>query len=115
MNSTERKNNPSDARNPYADLVTTKANRKLRARKRQGTGLWFGIGMMGLVGWSVALPTVIGASIGLWLDKHSESDRSWTLALLVAGLCLGCFNAWRWGSKELETVQNESEVKASDE
>lgn len=115
MNSTERHKTPSGSNKPYADLVTLKANRKISARKRQGTGLWFGIGMMGLVGWSVALPTVIGASIGLWLDKRSSSEHSWTLALLVAGLCLGCFNAWRWVARELETVRIESEEKASDE
>jgi ATP synthase protein I len=37
---------------------------------------------------------------GNWLDKHYPDDHSWTLILLVAGLCLGCFNAWRWVDKE---------------
>jgi F1F0 ATPase subunit 2 len=40
--------------------------------------------MMGLIGWSVALPTVLGALLGLWLDKRHTGQHAWTLALLVA-------------------------------
>ena len=56
--------------------------------------------MMGLIGWSVAIPTLLGAALGLWLDKHHPGKHSWTLALLVAGLVIGCLNAWRWVAKE---------------
>ena len=56
--------------------------------------------MMGLIGWSVAVPTLVGAAIGMWLDQHYPGQHAWTLALLVAGLVLGCFNAWRWIAKE---------------
>ncbi len=45
--------------------------------------------MTGLIGWSVA-----GAALGLWLDEHHPSGHSWTLALLMAGLMIGCLNAW---------------------
>jgi ATP synthase protein I len=75
------------------------ASRKLRAQ-RQPAEVWLGLGMMGLVGWSVAIPTVLGAVLGLWLDARHPTRQSWTLALLVAGLCLGCFNAWHWVAKE---------------
>jgi predicted F0F1-ATPase subunit len=34
------------------------------------TGVWFGLGMMGLIGWSVAVPTLLGAALGLWLDSR---------------------------------------------
>jgi predicted F0F1-ATPase subunit len=59
-------------------------------------GVWFGLGMMGLVGWSVVVPTLLGAAFGIWLDKHHPGKLSWTLALLVAGLAIGCLNAWHW-------------------
>ena len=79
-----------------ADAVGASARRKLRARRDGGAGVWFGLGMMGLIGWSVAVPTLLGAALGLWLDRRHADSHSWTLALLVAGLCLGCLNAWRW-------------------
>jgi ATP synthase protein I len=56
--------------------------------------------MMGLIGWSVAIPTLLGAALGSWLDRWHAGRHSWTLALLVAGLALGCFNAWHWVAKE---------------
>ena len=49
-------------------------------------GVWFGLGMMGLIGWSVAIPTLLGAALGIWLDQHYPGKHAWTLALLVAGL-----------------------------
>ena len=72
-------------------------------------GIWFGLGMMGLIGWSVAIPTLLGASLGLWLDRHYAGSHSWTLALLVAGLVLGCWNAWHWVSREQAEMHEEEE------
>lgn len=92
-----------------AGQIGAKATRKLRAR-RSTRGVWFGLGMMGLVGWSVAIPTLLGAALGLWLDKHQPGGRSWTLALLVAGLTIGCLNAWFWVSKEDVAMRDESEA-----
>jgi F-type H+-transporting ATPase subunit beta len=50
--------------------VGAKAARKLKARKQPGPPVWFGLGMMGLIGWSVAVPTLLGAALGLWLDQR---------------------------------------------
>jgi ATP synthase protein I len=72
-------------------------------------GVWFGLGMMGLIGWSVAIPTLLGAALGLWLDKRYPGGHSWTLALLVAGLAIGCLNAWHWVAKEDKAMRDEQE------
>jgi len=92
-----------------ASQVGAKAARKLKARQNPDSGVWFGLGMMGLVGWSVAIPTLGGAALGLWIDQHHPSGRSWTLALLVAGLMVGCLNAWHWVSKEDKAMHDEQE------
>ena len=89
--------------------VGAKAARKLRARRDAAPGVWFGLGMMGLVGWSVAVPTLLGTALGLWLDKHHPGPHPWTLALLVAGLAIGCMNAWHWVAKEEKAMRNEQE------
>ena len=89
----------SDSRPSIAEQVGAQAERKLKARRNK-QGVWFGLGMMGLIGWSVAVPTLLGVALGLWLDKRHSGQHSWTLALLVAGLCLGCLNAWHWVAKE---------------
>ena len=80
----------------FAEQVGAKAARKLKAGRNPTPGLWFGLGMMGLIGWSVVVPTLLGAALGLWLDEHHPGTHSWTLALLVAGLSIGCLNAYRF-------------------
>jgi ATP synthase protein I len=89
--------------------IGAKAARKLKARRNSTRGVWFGLGMMGLIGWSVAIPTLLGAALGLWLDRRFPGGRSWTLALLVAGLTIGCLNAWFWVAKEDKAMRDESE------
>jgi ATP synthase protein I len=99
---------PSKQRSAFAGQIGAKAARKLKAR-RNPQGVWFGLGMMGLIGWSVAVPTLLGAALGLWLDAHHSGRHSWTLALLVAGLAIGCLNAWHWVVKEDEAMREEQE------
>jgi len=94
---------------PLSEVVGSKAARKLNAKKIDTPGIWFGLGMMGLIGWSVAIPTLLGAALGLWLDGHYPGGRSYTLALLIAGLCLGCFNAWHWVGKERREMHDPDE------
>jgi ATP synthase protein I len=96
-------------RNAFSREVGAKAARKLKAQRNSTPGVWFGLGMMGIVGWSVAVPTVLGAALGIWLDKQIPGQYSWTLALLVAGLAIGCFNAWIWIAKEDKAMREEEE------
>jgi ATP synthase protein I len=93
--------------NAFAGKIASKAARKLKARRAGVQGVWMGLGMMGLIGWSVTIPTLLGAALGLWLDDRYPSPHSWTLALLVAGLAIGCFNAWRWVAKEDKAMHDE--------
>jgi ATP synthase protein I len=89
--------------------VGAKAARKLKARRNAGQGVWFGLGMMGLIGWSVVIPTLLGAALGIWLDEHYPGTHAWTLALLMAGLAIGCLNAWHWVAKEDKEIRDEQE------
>jgi ATP synthase protein I len=101
----------SKTQSTLASTVGIKATRKLKARDNSHQSVWFGLGMMGLIGWSVAIPTLIGASIGLYIDSHYPGERSWTLALLVAGLAIGCFNAWHWVEKEDMAIHDVNQEK----
>lgn len=91
-------------REDFEDALSKKAARKLKARREGDRGIWFGLGMMGLVGWAVALPTVIGVAVGVWLDGRGGDPGgiSWTLTGLVVGVVVGCLNAWFWIQRELE-------------
>jgi len=92
-----------------SEEVGAKAQRKLKARRNSAQGVWFGLGMMGLIGWSVVVPTLLGTALGLWLDRHHPGAHAWTLALLAAGLAIGCLNAWHWVAKEDKEIRDEQE------
>lgn len=80
--------------------IETKEARKIKSRRARNQSFWFGLGMFGMVGWSVAIPTLIGISLGIWIDAKWPSRFSWTLMLLVLGVALGCLNAWFWVKRE---------------
>ena len=64
----------------FSREIGANAARKLKARKST-QGVWFGLGMTGLIGWSVVVPTLAGVALGIWLDKHHPGSHSWTLML----------------------------------
>jgi ATP synthase protein I len=98
---------PREKTAPFANVVGDKATRKLAAqRSKQST--WIGLGMMGLIGWSVVVPTLLGAMIGIYVDKHHPGNRSWTLILLLSGLALGCGNAGYWVVQQDQQIEGEN-------
>jgi ATP synthase protein I len=95
--------------------VGRKEERLLRVRRSPVQSVWAGFGFFGLIGWSIVVPTLIGAALGRWLDNTHPGGRNWTLALLVAGLSLGCLNAWHWISKEHRAIAEENRKDADDD
>jgi len=80
------------------------------ARKRstqEGNGqrvrhAW-GIGVVqyGIIGWTVAVPILIGAALGYWIDSTGPGGIYWTILLMLAGLALGVAAAWLWMRREI--------------
>ena len=89
----------ADHRDTFPKQVRDREKRKIDARKADKK-IWFGLGMFGVVGWSIALPTVVGGFVGIWLDSRWPGRYSWTLMCLAGGLALGCFTAWNWIQRE---------------
>ncbi len=83
----------------FGRVIGRKARRRIAARRGQ-PGVWFWLGMLGLIGWSVAIPTVVGVAVGVWLDRVLSAGFSWTLSLLFVGLAIGVLNAWFWVRQE---------------
>ena len=53
------------------------------------------LAMIGALGWTIVVPTLLGIFVGRWLDRTFQSGIFWTLGLLVAGLAAGCTFAWK--------------------
>lgn len=105
----ERPNDPSPPARPHglSEEVGPREARKLRARRARDRTLWHGLGSAGIIGWSVAVPTLFGGLLGLWIDRNWPGPFSWSLALLLAGVTLGCLNAWYWVSLESRRMDEE--------
>lgn len=89
--------------------VGTTTERELRAQRHIPRTVWFGLGMIELVAWSVAAPMLLGAALGVWLDKHYTESQSWTLTLLFVGLAIGYLNAWHLVTRENRKIRAERE------
>ena len=89
------------------DQVGDKEARKLRARRHKDRRVWFGLGMFGVVGWSVVVPTLLGLAIGIWIDRTWPSQYSFTLMGLLGGLIFGLASAWYWVNFEGNLIQEE--------
>ncbi|MDB9390701.1 MULTISPECIES: AtpZ/AtpI family protein [Microcystis] len=93
----------------FSRKVGGQEERKLRARVEKKHSIWFGLGLLGLVGWSVVLPTLLGMALGIWIDREWPSRFSWTLMLMLAGLMLGCLNAGQWVKREQSAIEGARE------
>jgi ATP synthase protein I len=103
------KGKPARSRVVFSRRVGAKEKQMLKAKRREARNIWLGLGMLGLIGWSVAAPTLVGITVGAWIDNHLPSRYSWTLMLLIVGLVIGCLNAWRWVASEYREIRKEHE------
>ncbi len=101
-------------REELSQQVKRKEARRIKGRQDKRHGMYFGLGMFGLVGWSVAIPTFLGLAAGIWIDHTWPSRFSWTLMGLLGGVILGCYNAWYWVSKESRLNDQAGEEDNSD-
>ena len=89
--------------------VNVREKRKIRSRGKNYDEVWFGLGMFGVVGWSVSIPTVIGAFVGIWIDLNWQGGYSWTLMLIVLGLMVGYINSWFWIKRQRNKINEDRE------
>lgn len=105
-----RDENVNIARPPrLEERIGAQERRKVRSRRQRTNGTWLGFATFGLIGWSVAVPTLLGIALGVWLDRRHPGQISWTLTLLGVGIFLGCLNAWHWVSREQRSLREEAE------
>lgn len=83
-----------------AEDIRRSAERMKRARDEPGASPLRGLGAFGIIGWSIAVPTVGGAFLGLWLNGVAPQTFSWPIALILGGVVVGGIIAWSWIERE---------------
>jgi ATP synthase protein I len=82
------------------DELAAQARRSSRRRQnwlREGDPtLARQVARVGVLGWMIVTPTLLGTFAGRRLDRAFGSGVFWTAPLMLAGLALGCWSAWKW-------------------
>ena len=77
-------------------LAAIQRDRARIARREPGhRSFWNSLGVLGMVGWPIALGSAGGALVGRWLDARFASGMQFTLLLMSVGLALGSYVAWK--------------------
>ena len=92
-------NRRQKAADHFTEKVAQREALRIKGLKHKSETVWFGLGMFGIIGWAVSIPTLIGIALGLWIDRTWPSQYSCALMFLVLGVMVGCINAAYWVRK----------------
>jgi len=58
------------------------------------------LGQIGILGWTIIVPTLIGVFVGRWLDRTFDGGIFFTAPLIMIGAAFGMWSAWKWMNRE---------------
>ena len=90
------KPNPSENSERSARAARQASARARRARDEPEPSLGSRLGQIGILGWSIVIPTLAGLAIGHWLDRHFGTGVFFSAPLLMIGAAFGLWSAWKW-------------------
>ncbi len=71
-------------------------DRRRRWRTQGAASLARTIGQIGILGWIVVTPILLGVGLGRWLDHRFGTGIFWSAPLLMVGAAVGFWSAWQW-------------------
>jgi ATP synthase protein I len=83
-------------RDPLLRSVRIQAERDRNRLQEGEQGVARRLAQIGVLGWIIVTPILIGVFAGRWLDRTFHSGLFYTAPLLMLGTALGCWSAWRW-------------------
>lgn len=80
---------------PLGEEVRRRRERRDRAQGDSRRSIGQDLALIGVIGWTLVIPALLGVYAGRALDRRFHSGVFWTLGLLLAGTVLGCVLAWQ--------------------
>lgn len=93
--------------NKNLEVMRRRAERLQQSRSKKAASPLMGLSAFGVIGWSIAIPCVLGAFLGHWLNQVAPQAFSWTIALMLGGLVLGIGFAWNYISEAQQAAEQE--------
>lgn len=81
------------------DLTNAVRERRVRRERWHSEGepsMMRFVGQIGVLGWIIVAPTLIGLFMGRGIDRWLGTGIFWSAPLLLVGVAIGCWSAWRW-------------------
>lgn len=77
------------------------AARRAAARTQEGQedpepSLGTRLGQIGILGWTIVVPTLVALFLGRWLDREFESGIFFSAPFIMIGAAFGFWSAWKW-------------------
>jgi ATP synthase protein I len=72
------------------------AQRERAGREEPEPSLGAHLGQIGILGWTVVVPTLLGLVLGHWLDRYFGTRVFFSAPLLMVGAGVGLWSAWKW-------------------
>jgi len=72
------------------------AKRAEAARNEREPSVAARLGQIGVLGWAIVAPILIGVVIGRWLDRTLGTGIFFSAPLIMLGAAAGLWTAWRW-------------------
>jgi ATP synthase protein I len=54
------------------------------------------LGQIGVLGWTIIVPTLLCLFLGRWVDRTLGTGIFFSAPLLMTGAAIGFWSAWRW-------------------
>jgi ATP synthase protein I len=90
---------PANERNAHdrlAGAAREAAERDSRGRAEPEPSLGSRLGQIGILGWAIVLPTLLGLAFGHWLDRTFGTRVFFSALFLMLGAVVGFWSAWKW-------------------
>ena len=81
---------------PLANAAQTAVDRDARGRTNPELSLGARLGQIGVLGWYIIVPTLLGLFLGRWLDRQFGTGLFFSAPLLMIGAAIGFWSAWKW-------------------
>ena len=81
---------------PLVQSIRLRSDRRAASLRDGEPSVAKRLAQIGVLGWIVVVPMLLGVFAGRWLDQHFQTGLLCTAPLLMLGAGLGCWSAWKW-------------------
>jgi ATP synthase protein I len=88
--------NQEPQRDRMAHAARRAAQHAQQGRDEPEPSLGRRLGQIGILGWTVIVPTLAGVVLGRWLDRALGTRVFFSAPLVMIGAGIGLWSAWKW-------------------